>query len=65
MTRHEAAVVAAYTGILIGDFAEMHRYIEKILDRPVWTHELANSAMWDQIKAAARSDFLAIEVAAS
>jgi len=41
MTKHEAAVVAAYTGILIGEFSELHAYIEKTMGRSVWTHELA------------------------
>ena len=31
MTKREAAIVSAYTGVLIGDFNEMHRYIEEIM----------------------------------
>ena len=41
MTKREAAIVSAYTGVLIGDFDEVHKYIEELLGRPVFTHELA------------------------
>lgn len=39
--KKEAAIVSAYTGVLIGDFNEMHRYIEEIMGRQVFTHELS------------------------
>jgi len=39
MTKREAAIVSAYTGILIGSFSDLHQYIEEIMKRPVWTHE--------------------------
>lgn len=60
MTLHEKVVLSAYTGILMCDFAEVHKYIEKILERPVWTHELASEALLNEIKEKAKSDFLKI-----
>lgn len=42
------------------DFADMHEYIEKIMGRPVWTHELADKRIWQQIKEKSKSDFLEI-----
>lgn len=62
MTNQEAAIITAYTGVMIGDFAYFHEYVEKILGRHVWTHEMASRAVADEIKAAAKADFLAIEV---
>lgn len=62
MTKREAAVVTAYTGILLGDFDKAHEYIEEILGRPVLSHELGNSDVWVEIKEAARADFVDIEV---
>lgn len=50
MTLHEKVVLSAYTGILMCDFSEVHKYIEKLLGRPVWTHELASEALWSEIK---------------
>lgn len=41
MTKQEKVIVSAYTGVLMCDFADLHEYIEKIMGRPVWTHELA------------------------
>lgn len=62
MTRQEAAIVSAYTGILIGKFSDLHRYIETLLDRPVFTHELADDSLFDKIKAKAKKDFISLEV---
>ena len=60
MTLHEKVVLSAYTGILMCDIAEVHKSIEKLLDRPVWTHELASETLWAQIKDKAKPDFLKI-----
>ena len=38
--KHDAAVVAAYTGFRMGNWADYHEYIEKLMERPVWTHEI-------------------------
>ena len=60
MNKREAAVISAFTGILIGDFSEMHQYIEQVLGRAVWTHELAGKEFNEKLKEAAKPDFLAI-----
>lgn len=64
MTKREAAIVSAYTGILIGAFDDMHAYIEEKLGRPVFTHELADEDVWKEIHTKAKNDFLNIEVEA-
>ena len=60
MTHREKVIVSAYTGILMCDFSDVHEYIEKILGGAVWTHQLADKKIWDDIKAASKSDFIAI-----
>ena len=60
MTKHEGAVISAYTGILIGSFSDMHEYIEKILNRPVLTHELSSKELCNKIKEKAKDDFIKI-----
>lgn len=60
MNKREAAIIAAYTGTLLGDFGTMHEYIEKILERPVFTHELAFEEVCKEIKEAAYDDFMEI-----
>lgn len=61
MTDKEKAVVMAYTGacMLQGEkFKFFHEYIEHIMGRPVYTHELA--IMADEIKEKAKADFIAL-----
>lgn len=58
MTKQECIIVSAYTGVLMCDFSDLHKYIEEKLKRPVWTHELADHAVWEQIKEATKQDFL-------
>ena len=60
MNHHERVVVSAYTGILMCNFSDVHEYIEKVLGRPVWTHELAQEEVWNKIKEASKRDFLAL-----
>lgn len=58
VTKREAAIISAYTGILLGEFSEMHKYAEEKLDRPIFTHEFA--FMKDEMKDISRGDFLKI-----
>lgn len=60
MTDKEKAIVMAFTGVcmLTGDkFSIFHKYIEDLLGRPVWTHELADENVWKEIKRKASDDF--------
>ena len=58
MTKQEKLIVSAYTGILMTDFSDFHEFIEKRLDRPVWTHELANKEFIKELKESVEDDFL-------
>ncbi len=60
MTDRERAIVGAFTGVLMGDFQTMHEYIEEVMGRPMQTMEMAVEAVAEQIKEAARADFLAL-----
>ena len=60
MNKREAVVIGAYTGILMGDFDDMHEYIEEIMERPVFTHELASQKICDEIKELSKLEFLRI-----
>ena len=51
MTKREAAVVMAFTGValLVGDdFSYFHQYVDELMGRPVRTHEFPMLA--DEIK---------------
>lgn len=60
MTKWEKVVISAYTGVLMCDFDDLHKYIEDKLGRPVWTHEPASRAVWAEIAEKTKEDFLAI-----
>jgi len=62
MTKREAAILGAYTGYLVGYFPDMHKYIEEIMGRPVFTHELASEEIEKEIQEKSRKDFMNIEV---
>lgn len=60
MTKREAAIISAYTGYLIGDINEMYKYINEIMGRTVFTHEI--SILFDEIREKAKTDFKNINV---
>lgn len=60
MTIRESAIVGAYTGILCGPFEALHEYVEEILGRPVFTHEMGCESIADEIKEKSRGDFVAM-----
>jgi len=62
MKIREAAIVGAYTGVLLGKFSDMHTYIEEILGRPVFTHEMGLREVADEIQKKSHDDFVALLV---
>ena len=62
MTTREAAIVSAYTGYLLSDFANMQRYAEEVMGRPVWTHEFASTEFVDKLREKSKADFVNISV---
>lgn len=61
MTDREKAIVMAYTGIcmLKGDkFTIFHKYVDKLMGRPVLTHEIGY--LKDTIKERSKADFIAL-----
>lgn len=60
LTTEQAAILGAFTGVLLGRFEDLHEYIERILGRPVWTHELASPEVVEVIKVATRPDLMRI-----
>ena len=62
MTKREAAIISAYTGILLGDFGEMHEYIETLFGHPVYTHEMGDENFFEKLKTLSKPDFLSIKI---
>ena len=61
MTKHECAIVTAYTGISMlrgDDLKHLYRYLSKFIDRPIYTHEIP--AVCEQFREQIREDFIAL-----
>ena len=61
MTDKEKAIVMAYTGtsMLAGEKLDIfYRYIADLMGRPIFTHELADKKIWDELKEKSREDFI-------
>lgn len=61
MTKKECAIVMAYTGICMlkgEDIGIFYEYIAKLMERPVFSHELANEEICEAIKEKSLNDFL-------
>lgn len=68
MTKLECAIIMAHTGttMLMGeDFSIFHKYIEDIMERPVYLHELANESVVAEIKRRSKNDFLKLCITAT
>jgi len=60
LTKEQAAIIGAFTGITASSFSVVHEYIEKILGRPVRKHEMAHEKVVAEIKEKSKADFLAL-----
>lgn len=60
MNKREAAIVSAFTGKLMGEFSELHKYVEEIMERPVFTHEMGDKTISNEIKEKSKKDFINI-----
>lgn len=57
LTKEQAAIIGAFTGILSGPFCDLQEYAEKKFGRPVWTHEFAGEKFSAKLKELAHEDF--------
>ena len=63
MTDYEKTIVMAYTGkcMLHGEKLDLlYRYVSRLLGHPVFTHDLADHDVWEEIKAKSKDDFIAL-----
>lgn len=51
VTREEALMLSAYTGVLlVPDFEDVHRYCEELMGFPILTHEFAGERLQSEIR---------------
>lgn len=61
MTDREKAIVEAYTGtcMLVGDKRNIfYKYVNKIMGRPIYTHEFAYDYIQKELKGKSKDDFI-------
>lgn len=63
MTKQEAAVIMAQTGVCLmvnKDFSIFHAYAEKLMGRPIQTIEFADDDLAEELKRRSTDDFISI-----
>lgn len=61
MTPRERAIVETYTGFCMATGEqrnEVYKYMNEIMGRPVYTHELALKEVQEELKAKSKEDFI-------
>ena len=58
MTKREAAIVSAYTGIMMGEFREMHKFVEELVGREVGTISFLDHEFCEAVKILSRPYFI-------
>ena len=62
MTKREAAIVSAFTGVMLGKFSDMHAYVEELFGTPIFSHMFGFEQFANLIKEKATPDFMAIKI---
>lgn len=60
LTKEQAAIVGAYTGVTAGNFGFIHELSEQLLERAIWTHEFAIPSVVEEIKEAVKPIYISI-----
>ena len=60
LTKEQAAIIGAYTGIAVGPFEDIQEYAEKILGHPIFTHEFASKRLCEELKRETKPDLLSL-----
>ena len=60
LTKRQAAIIGAYTGVTCGPFADIHAYAEHLLGDEIQTMTFAGREFAALLKEKAKSDFLSI-----
>lgn len=58
LTQEQALIVSAYTGFMfVQEFSSLHGFIEKVLGRPVYTAEMGDGKIFEELRKALGSEF--------
>lgn len=60
LTKRQAAIIGAYTGVTCGPFADIHEYAEELLGDGIQTITFAGREFAALLKEKAKADFISI-----
>jgi len=61
LTRRQAAIIGAFTGVCCGPFEDMHAYVNSLPGfKGIMTHNFADKETVSKIEAASHADFIAL-----
>ncbi len=60
LTREQAAIIGAYTGVTCGPFGDVHEYAERLMGESLTTIAFAMPQFVSKLRERARDDFLSI-----
>ncbi len=61
LTKQQAGIIGAFTGITCGPFSNVHEYVDSLPGfKGIMTHNFADKETAAKIKEAARADFLSL-----
>ena len=60
LTREQAAIIGLYTGILCGQFSDVHELAEKIHGGPIRALNIANNEFVEELQQKVKPQFLEI-----
>ena len=60
LTKEQAAIIGCFTGIACGPFSDVHEIAERLMGRPIFTHEFASPEIWKALRNKVREEFIAI-----
>lgn len=60
LTKDQAVIITAFTGVLCCDWRDFHAYAERALGRPVFSHEFGTTQTMAELREMVRLDFLAM-----
>lgn len=60
MTRREAAILSAYTGVLIGEIVYLQTYLEEKLGEPISINDLSNLNLTQEQRDKIKNDFFGL-----
>jgi hypothetical protein len=61
ITRREAAIITAYTGVTLGDFDAFSDYATEKMGS-IGSAQMASKAWWDELHEKSKGDFLSLQI---